>query len=166
MPLLDKTGYIVDAYSRDAGQGHAPLVTLDALPDALAANPQRIGVEVAANVELATLRPHLSRLALIAIIMPAFSDGRAFSLARRLRREGFSGTLRITGPLIADQWPYALAVGVDQLELPETSAARQPAEQWQKAAETITLGYQRGLDRASSILDQRRASRQGGRDVA
>ena len=124
-----------------------------------------LGLKIA-SADPAMLAPHFSRLALIAIIMPGFADGRAFSLARRLRRGGFAGTLRIVGPMIADQFPYALACGVDQVELPQGSADRQPEGQWAKAAATISLGYQRGLHRPTTILDQRRAARAGASDVA
>ena len=166
MPLLDRTGYIDDAFQRGATGGAALLAPFEQLTAALADAPESLGVEVAATTDPAMLAPHFSRLALIAIIMPGFADGRAFSLARRLRRGGFAGTLRIVGPMIADQFPYALACGVDQVELPQGSADRQPEGQWAKAAATISLGYQRGLHRPTTILDQRRAARAGASDVA
>ncbi len=63
--------------------------------------------------------PHLDRF-------PSFSDGRGLSLAKRLRRAGFKGTLRASGPLIADQFREALDCGFDEIELPDAMAARQP----------------------------------------
>ena len=160
--LLDRIGPIADAFSRAGAGAAAVIAPFERLDAALVAGVGRLGVEVAATVDPALLTPHFGRLALIAIAMPSFSDGRAFSLARRLRRDGFSGRLRIVGPIIADQFPYVLACGVDEVELPPESAARQPAEHWRRAAAAISLGYQRGLARDGSILDQRRAARAGG----
>src|SRR5690606_10237684 len=97
--------------------------------------------------------------ALIAIGFPAYSDGRGFSLARQLRRAGFTGRLRASGPLIVDQFAYALFCGFDEIALPASSAGRQPAEQWQRALGQVGARYQRGYGDGGSILDQRRAKR-------
>jgi uncharacterized protein (DUF934 family) len=95
---------------------------------------------------------------LISVAFPAFNDGRGFSIAKRLRHLGFTGILRATGPLIADQYAYAKACGFDEIDLPETLALRQTADQWQRAANAISLSYQRGYyNRPATILDQRRA---------
>lgn len=171
MPLLDAKGrYAPDRFRRLAGSeaaGHPHvLVSLADLPATLAvrASAQEIGVEIANTVESAALAPHFEALALIGIAFPAYSDGRGFTLAKRLRREGFTGALRAIGPLIADQFAYALACGFDEVELPEASAARQPAEHWVKAAAAYSATYQRGYVREVNILDQRRAARLEGRN--
>lgn len=67
---------------------------------------------------------------LIEIDFPAFTDGRGFSLAQRLRKLGFKGRLRATGRLIADQYAMARRVGFDEVAVAEDIAARQPEEQW------------------------------------
>lgn len=72
---------------------------------------------------------HLHRK-LIAIDFPAMSDGRGFSLARRLREIGFDGTLRAVGLLIADQYAMARRVGFDEVQISPELAARQPQDQW------------------------------------
>lgn len=160
MTLITATGLAADRFARAGGEG-APLVGLDGLEAALAASNEAVGVEVANTVTIETLAPYLGRVALIAIAFPAFSDGRGFTLARRLRRAGFAGTLRAVGPLIADQFSYALACGFDEVELPEASAARQPVAQWLAAAGLISATYQRGYQAGGNILDQRRAARRG-----
>lgn len=171
MPLLDAKGhYTPDRFRRLAGSeaaGHPRvLVSLAELPAALAVRggTQQIGVEIANTVEIATLVPHLEALALIGILFPVYSDGRGFTLAKRLRREGFTGALRLVGPVIADQFAYALACGFDEVELPEASAARQPAEHWVKAAAAFSATYQRGYLHEANILDQRRQARLEGRN--
>lgn len=166
MPLLDANGvFIVDIFSRDAGS-QPMLVPLAELPEALALRKPGalVGVDVPNTAGIEALRPHFEALSLIGIAFPAYSDGRGFSLAKRLRRDGFTGTLRAIGPLIADQFAYALACGFDEVELPEANAARQPAEHWVKAAAAFSATYQRGYAREINILDQRRAARLEGRN--
>lgn len=155
MPLLDRTGdFIADPYSREPGANRRLSPLEGAESDAVA-------IEVANTVVPESLVPFFGA-ELIAIAFPAYADGRGFSLARRLRRLGFTGTLRAVGPLIADQFAYALACGFDELELPETSAARQPESHWKIAAQAFSATYQRGYARGVNILDQRRAARAGG----
>jgi uncharacterized protein (DUF934 family) len=69
---------------------------------------------------------------MIRIAFPAMTDGRGFSIARRLRAMGYAGRLRAAGPLIADQMIAARSVGFDEIEVPESVAARQPEAQWRR----------------------------------
>ncbi|RFB80588.1 DUF934 domain-containing protein [Methylovirgula sp. 4M-Z18] len=143
------------------GLGDA-IVPFDWLEDLEANWPNRghIGVDVKNTMPFEELEPHLDRLTLIAINFPAFSDGRGFSLAKTLRNHGFKGTLRATGPLIADQYFHTLGCGFDEVEIPEAMAARQPEDQWRQAHDLRLLAYQRGYGGdAKNILEQRRAGR-------
>jgi uncharacterized protein (DUF934 family) len=78
----------------------------------------------------ALVLPYLGQLTLIRVAFPAFTDGRAFTVARRLRMAGYTGTLRAVGPVIADQYAMARRVGFDEVEIPDELAARQPQAQW------------------------------------
>ena len=91
------------------------------------------------------VQPHLAALSLIRISFPAFSDGRAFTIARRLRMLGYTGALRATGPVIADQYAMARRVGFDSVEIPDDLAARQPADQWIFRADWRAHHYQARL---------------------
>ncbi len=165
MPLLDRNGTKIDAWTRSEGPAIGnlshTLVPWEALADSLRhkTRDQRIGVIVPNTVRIAELKLVLRQLSLIAVSFPAYSDGRGFSLAKHIRNHGFTGTLRASGPLIADQFAYALSCGFDEIELPDTLAARQPVEQWLKARDLISHGYQRGYGDSRNILDQRRAAR-------
>jgi uncharacterized protein (DUF934 family) len=169
MPLLDRTGPIPELWQR--ADGIAPgridhaLLDLAALEAALVAvRPgQKLGVIIANTVAADTLTKWFDLLSLIAITFPAYGDGRGFSLAKRLRRLGYTGRLRAVGPLIADQFAYALACGFDEIELPEAHADRQPAAQWTNALAAISSTYQRGYSgQQGSILDRRRLARTDG----
>lgn len=93
----------------------------------------RLAVDFPNDRDPAALAPWLDRLAMIRIAFPAMTDGRGFSIARRLRAMGYAGRLRAAGPLIADQMIAARSVGFDEIEAPESVAARQPEEQWRRA---------------------------------
>jgi len=62
------------------------------------------------------LAPHVGRLRLIVLNFPKFSDGRAYSQARLLRRLGYTGELRATGGVLQDQTPFMLRCGFDSFE--------------------------------------------------
>ena len=85
--------------------------------------------------------PYLGTLKLIRIAVPAFNDGRAFTIARRLRMAGFKGHLRAVGPVIADQYAMARRVGFDDVEIPDDLAARQPQAQWLARADWRAHDY-------------------------
>ncbi|SDG98551.1 DUF934 domain-containing protein [Bosea robiniae] len=166
MPLLDRNGSAEDRWTRSEGAaiGNIPaaIVPWEVLAAALDAQEpeQVIGVILPNSVPFSALEPFLPRLALVAIAFPAYSDGRGFSLARQIRRAGFAGEIRASGPLIADQFAYALSCGFDTIELPEASAARQPVPQWLRARDTFSATYQRGYSESGrNVLDQRRAAR-------
>jgi uncharacterized protein (DUF934 family) len=92
------------------------------------------------------LTGHLDRLTLIRVAFPAFNDGRAFTIARRLREMGYRGKLLAKGPVIADQYAMLRRVGFDGAEIPDDLAARQPADQWQfRAADWQEHHYQARL---------------------
>lgn len=90
----------------------------------------RLAVDFPNDRDPAELAPWLDRLEMIRIAFPAMTDGRGFSIARRLRAMGYTGRLRAAGPLIADQMIAARSVGFDEIEAPESVAARQSEEQW------------------------------------
>ncbi|MBK4216308.1 DUF934 domain-containing protein [Paracoccus caeni] len=86
-------------------------------------------IVLAPDTKTEELADHL-HLTLIGIDFPSFSDGRGFSLARRLRSLGYTGTLRAEGRLIADQYAMARRVGFDEVSVAPDIAERQPEAQW------------------------------------
>ena len=115
----------------DAGFAPAEALTIVPLAD-IASHQGAVDLTQTDNPE--ALVPYLADLHLIRIAFPAFSDGRAFTIARRLRVLGYTGTLRAVGPVIADQYAMARRVGFDEVEIPDDLAARQPQAQWQSRA--------------------------------
>ncbi|MCH8530439.1 MAG: DUF934 domain-containing protein [Saccharospirillum sp.] len=73
-----------------------------------------IGVWLSEDDMPDALEPYLDRLDIIALHLPKFADGRAFSKARLLRqRFGFQGEIRLTGDFLPDQAAYYARCGVN-----------------------------------------------------
>ncbi|RIY02477.1 DUF934 domain-containing protein [Aureimonas flava] len=164
--LIDRTGPKADTFSRveegadlSLAEG-AVILPLTAIDQAIADRRNTgLGLHVGGDTPLCALEAYLGTVDLISVGFPSFSDGRGLSLAKRLRRAGFSGTLRAAGPLIADQFREALDCGFDEIELPDAMAARQPVEQWMAAKDIVRDHYQTGYGEDESILQKRLAAR-------
>jgi len=81
--------------------------------------PVGVTVQPAETLDLET--DDVARLAVIALAFPKFTDGRAYSAARRLREGGYAGEIRATGDVLLDQLPLMLRAGFTTFEI--TSAA-------------------------------------------
>ena len=126
----------------DTGFGPAPDVLSVALDDIAT---HQGAVDLTHTDDPAAVVPYLSALHLIRISIPAFSDGRAFTIARRLRMLGYTGELRAKGPVIADQYGMARRVGFDSVEIPDELALRQPEAQWKFRSNWQAHDYQSRL---------------------
>ncbi|MDE2579853.1 MAG: DUF934 domain-containing protein [Hyphomicrobiales bacterium] len=158
MKLLDRNGLKADVYRRmSEGQFDGPgIVSLAELADGAQPAAGKLGLAIENTANVRDVERHFDSVTLIVIHFPSFGDGRGFTLARRLRRAGFGGTLRASGPLIPDQFAFALACGFDEVELPEGQIERQPVEQWRGALTAFSAPYQQGYRRPRTILEERR----------
>ena len=166
MPLLDRTGLKADPFTRpDFSSENDPaaaaiIVPLASLEEALSArmSGQRIGIDVP-NTAVPDDLPTQAGIDLIAVAFPKFGDGRGFSIGHALREQGFTGTLRVSGALLPDQFAFALQCGFDEVEIDADRLARQPIEQWLAALGDVTLSYQEATDGTPSIFAKRAAAR-------
>ncbi len=94
---------------------------------------------------VAAIARHFDRLALIRVAFDKFSDGRGFTLARALRRAGYTGRLRAVGHVLADQYAMARRSGFDEVEIDDDLAARQPEAQWLARADWQAHDHQSRL---------------------
>jgi len=102
-------------------------------------------VDLQPDADLSALDGHLDQIDLIRIAFPSFADGRGFSLAKTLRRSGYTGRLRAKGHVLADQYAMARRSGFDEVEIDADMAARQPEGQWQARADWQANDYQARL---------------------
>ncbi len=130
MQLATNTGFVV------------PAPVSFTSPDHLVGNSN--AVDLPNDADAARLAGAFGRITLIRIPFPNSTDGRGFSLARRLRDLGYTGRLRAAGHMISDQFRLALACGFDEVEIDDTLAARQPERDWLTGA-TAPAGYREKL---------------------
>jgi uncharacterized protein (DUF934 family) len=149
MALLKPQGFVEDDWTFLADDQPPPssgdiVVSFARLArdwDALVNHDGRLGVVFPNSEREEALRIHLPRLQLVVLNFPAFSDGRAYSIARQLRLEGFAGELRATGNVLPDQLQFMLQVGFDSAEVND----RFPRDYWLSYLRRMTLTYQHDL---------------------
>lgn len=99
------------------------LVSLDryrAEREALVRRGDPVGVRAPGETEAEELAEHAEHLDLIALELPKFTDGRAYTTARLLReRYRYGGQLRAVGNVLRDQLFYLSRCGFDAFELTE-----------------------------------------------
>ena len=147
MPLIKNGAYVEDSYERVEGEAPLPdggdvLIDWSRLKEdaSVAGFNGRLGVVFPNTADANELEPFLTRLSLVTLEFPSFTDGRGFSQARILRHQlGFKGTIRATGNPKADQGAFLIRCGVDEFE---TRGSQSP-ETWQKAVASVTRVYQR-----------------------
>ncbi len=102
-----------------------------------------VGVRVTSDTRLEALAPFASWLARIEIEFPKFTDGRGYSLGRRLRDQaGFVGELCAVGDVLRDQALYMHRSGFDVLAIPP----HKRAEDTLAAFDEMTVQYQAAHD--------------------
>lgn len=107
--------------------------------------PGAIALDLPPDFDVRTLERPLREFTFIRVAFPSFSDGRGFSIARSLRRMGYSGRLRAKGHLLADQYAMARRSGFDEVEIDDDLAARQPEAQWLARADWRENDYRSRL---------------------
>jgi uncharacterized protein (DUF934 family) len=110
MPKLIKNGELID----DDWAGK--LLSLDDFNAGAAAEAELIGVQLEADQPPSAIEGDLSRLDLVVINFPVFTDGRGFSYARQLREWGYQGEIRASGEIIRDQLHYLRRCGFNAFE--------------------------------------------------
>ena len=177
MPLLRSGDLVEDLWLRidDADvvpQGADVIVSVDRLAadyERLAGHSGRLGVDFPNDRDVDVLAPWLEALSLVVLRFPKFSDGRAYSQARRLRRDlGFTGELRAAGDVLPDQLAFMRGCGFDVFEID----GRFDINLWQRAATAMSLTYQhhylpdRGFAPREVWLARRRAAAATGNAAA
>ena len=122
--IVTEAGFAADDWTQ-------PVLPFDVFWSGQDLPEEGLAVEFPTDREAADLLPWLDRIELIRVAFPAYTDGRGFSIGRRLRELGYTGRLRAAGPLISDQFRMARRVGFDEVEIPDSLAERQPETQWQ-----------------------------------
>jgi phosphoadenosine phosphosulfate reductase len=122
MPLWKNGAFIDDTWMMVADDQPVPgecnaIVSVKRWRDERAALSERnapLGLLIAPGSVWTDIAADLPRFPVIAVTIPKYADGRAFSIARLLRdRDGYKGEIRAIGDYIIDQMPYMKRVGID-----------------------------------------------------
>jgi len=110
--------------------------------DGLMAN-RAVGVRLESSEAVEDLTYDLGRLPVIALSIPKFRDGRAFTAARLLReRYGYAGEIRAVGEVLREQAMHMVRCGFDAF-IPADGADPQA---WTAAVGRFRHVYQRAAD--------------------
>ena len=98
-----------------------------------------VGVHLAPGDNVEDIGEYLPRLALVTVEFPNFSDGRGFSHATLLRRQGYTGELRAVGAGVKQDLLLLMArCGFDSFDL----APGQDIESALRALDRYSVAYQ------------------------
>ena len=86
-----------------------PAVTVDSF----AQQTNAVAVRLEPGDDARDLLPYLTRLKLVEVNFPAFTEGRGYSSARILREAGYAGELRAVGDIAVDQLAPLRRCGFD-----------------------------------------------------
>ena len=140
-----------DLPDADAGKPIVTLARYVAAREELLARYPVLGVRVGSD-KLPTDIPDPTKLALIAIEFPRFTDGRCYSVARMLRdRYGFTGELRAVGWVLRDQLFYMERCGFTAFEV----KPGKPLESALEAFGEFSVTYQAAADEKRPIYRRR-----------
>jgi len=124
--LYKNDGFVTDPWSFPDQETPIPANGPVALPrarllaewPALRERAEGVGLVLDSGEKLEGLEEIIPALRLIVLRIPKYSDGRQYSIARRLRDNyGYREELRATGDVLRDQIPILRRAGFDALEI-------------------------------------------------
>ncbi|MBE0440340.1 MAG: DUF934 domain-containing protein [Gammaproteobacteria bacterium] len=111
-----------------------------------------LGIRLTGDDPLEEIVPDLAHFSLIALIFPAFVDGRCYSFARLLRdRFDFKGEIRAQGDVLYDQLFYMSQCGINSFELANPNRLTQAI----KAFDAFSESYQATVLRPEPLYRRR-----------
>lgn len=168
MPLLKQGAFADDPWTNLADDAPLPdtgpvIVSLKRWREdraKLLGRAAPVGLRLTSEQTPGQVEDDLHRFGVIALDFPAFTDGRSFSNARRLRdRYAYTGEVRATGGIFRDQYWHLKRCGFDAIEVSD----KETVAGWQAAVSAITTPYQPASDGGDTVLSlrQRRLAAQG-----
>ena len=157
------------AFADDPWAGRQILTLADFLEQAAAGTPSApIGLRLDPGVDVESIASYLSRLTLVAIAFPKFTDGRGYSMGWLLRRRlGYAGEMRAVGDVLFDEMQFMVRCGFDSFEIGDPATLKLLADG--RRAATFDHFYQPGLEPEVPVGTRpwaRRATTRGGGNPA
>ena len=160
MALIKNNAVVDDPFINAAERGDIPtsgavivdLAQWQAHRDDLAARSDPVGVQLQAGQSPELIADDLPSLALVALVFPAFKDGRAYSYARLLRDKfGFAGEIRAVGDVLLEQLHFMERTGFDAFELDSDD----PLRDLEIASSDFDVWYQPSSDGRKTAIQLR-----------
>jgi uncharacterized protein (DUF934 family) len=101
--------------------------------------------------DIQAVLPNANKLDVICLEFPKFVDGRCYSFATLLRRNGFNGQLRAVGDVLKDQVFFYTRCGIDALEIRDDRDAADAL----KSLNDFSVKYQAATDEPTPIYRRR-----------
>lgn len=134
------------------GKIAVPLATWQQHGQALLSREQIPGLVLQPGDEISLPSVDVCRIPLIIIMFPAFTDGRGFSMATKLREEsGYRGEIRAKGHFIRDQLYYLKRCGFDSFEFDSPVNLTEAV----KSLSDFTNDYQRSANQPEPLFRRR-----------
>jgi uncharacterized protein (DUF934 family) len=116
---------------------------------------RKVGVRVEADQAVEDLAYDLPRIAVVALVIPNYRRGQAYSSAMLLReRLSFKGQVRAVGDVLREQARFMVRCGFDAFEPADGSTP----EQWTHVVTRFRHVYQTAADHARPAYEERSAS--------
>lgn len=148
----DPFTWVPDEAELPPGDVIVSLTRFQADGEALLSEGRAVGVRLESDEEAEALAYDLPRIALVALALPKFGDGRAYTNARILReRLGFTREIRAVGDVLREQAHFMLRSGFDAFEPADGSTP----EVWERATLRFRHVYQRGADDRPPAYEER-----------
>jgi len=145
MPRIIKDGRVVE------DDWHGQLLALDEFNALGATTEGPVGVILETDQPPSAIEGVFTRLELIAVNFPAFTDGRGFSCARELRERGYTGELRATGHFIRDQLYYLARCGFNAFQFQDDANI----EACLDSLHDFSEAYQASIDKKDPLFRRR-----------
>ena len=150
--LIKEPAEIADLAGQTGLNLIVPLSVWQERKDKLLARASKTAVWLNSDELPEQLAEDLSRLEVVALNFPAFSDGRSYSSARELRASyKYTGEIRAIGDVLIDQLFYMNRCGFDAFDLRDD----QNVERALKAFDDFREGYQASVDRPVPLFRRR-----------
>lgn len=126
--IEDDWSHLADDVAIHSGNITISLSRWKKTPLLLSHHLQKIGIRLSPAdpiEDIENMRDDLTKLSLIGLEFPVFTDGRLFSYAQLLRSHyHFEGEIRAMGHYMPDQVFYLSRVGVNAFQLPNTATLK------------------------------------------
>lgn len=124
--FVENDPFVIETDSDKAKEGQQAILPLaDFLAHAEASNEAGLAVLIRPESDVRAILPYLDRIALVAVLFPASSDGRGYSHASLLReRLNYRGDIRAVGDVLIDSIPLMLRCGISSFAVTNATAIK------------------------------------------